>query len=137
MPDGSARGTMAGTLSAVAYSMEVHSDSCTVRTKTKKSRLSEQKNILSGQVGKGVGSSWITDPLFLPNSDRREVSRMSDSDTIFILTKEDVIGEAKEMGIPEEAITDDVLYKVKKGVEWGLECWTEVVKTALDEAMKS
>jgi len=62
---------------------------------------------------------------------------MSDSDTIFILTKEDVIGEAKEMGIPEEAITDDVLYQVKKGVEWGLECWTEVVKTALDEALKS
>ena len=62
---------------------------------------------------------------------------MSDSDTIFILTKEDVIGEAKEMGIPEEAITDDVLYRVKKGVEWGLECWTEVVKTALDEALKS
>ena len=62
---------------------------------------------------------------------------MSDSDTIFILTKEDVIGEAKEMGIPQEAITDDVLYQVKKGVEWGLECWTEVVKTALDEALKS
>ena len=61
---------------------------------------------------------------------------MSDSDTIFILTKEDVIGEAKEMGIPEEAITDDVLYQVKKGVEWGLECWAEVVKTALDEALK-
>ena len=62
---------------------------------------------------------------------------MSDSDTIFILSKEDVIGEAKEMGIPEEAITNDVLYQVKKGVEWGLECWTEVVKTALDEALKS
>ena len=60
---------------------------------------------------------------------------MSDSDTIFILTKEDVIGEAKEMGIPEEAITDDVLYQVKKGVEWGLECWTEVVKTAIKEAL--
>ena len=62
---------------------------------------------------------------------------MSDSDTIFILTREDVIACAKEMGIPEEAITDDVLYQVKKGVEWGLECWTEVVKTALDEALKS
>ena len=59
------------------------------------------------------------------------------SEVVFILTKEDVIGEAKETGIPEEAITDDVLYQVKKGVEWGLECWTEVVKTALDEAQKS
>ena len=62
---------------------------------------------------------------------------MSDSDTIFILTKEDVIGEAKEMGIPEEAITDDVLYQVKKGVEWGLECWTEVMKEAINMALKS
>ena len=62
---------------------------------------------------------------------------MSDQNTIFILTREDVIGCAREMGIPEEAITDDVLYQVKKGVEWGLECWTEVVKTALDEALKS
>ncbi len=42
---------------------------------------------------------------------------MSDQNTIFILTREDVIGEAKEMGIPEEAITDDVLHQVKKGVE--------------------
>ncbi len=62
---------------------------------------------------------------------------MSDQTTIFILTKEDVIGCAKEMGIPEEAITDDVLYKVKKGVEWGLECWSDVVKTAIREALNS
>jgi hypothetical protein len=53
---------------------------------------------------------------------------MSDNNTIFILTREDVIGCAKQMGIPEEAITDDVLYQVKKGVEFGLECWAEVVK---------
>ena len=62
---------------------------------------------------------------------------MSDPNTIFILTKEDVIGEAKEMGIPEEAITDDVLQQVKKGVEFGLECWTDVVKIALDEALRN
>jgi len=62
---------------------------------------------------------------------------MGDSNTIFILTKEDVIGCAREMRIPEEAITDDVLHQVKKGVEWGLECWTEVVKTAIAEAVKS
>ena len=39
------------------------------------------------------------------------------NDTVFILTREDVIACAKEMGLPEEAITDDVLYQVKKGVE--------------------
>jgi hypothetical protein len=62
---------------------------------------------------------------------------MADKDTIFVLTREDVIGCAREMGISEEAITDDVLAQVKKGVEWGLGCWSEVVKTALDFALKN
>ena len=62
---------------------------------------------------------------------------MADKDTIFVLSKEDVIGCAREMGIPEETITDDILAQVKKGVEWGLECWSEVVKTSLDFALKS
>ena len=58
-----------------------------------------------------------------------------DNGTIFVLTREDVIGCARELGIPEESITDDVLARVKKGVEWGLECWTDVVKTAIREAL--
>ena len=63
--------------------------------------------------------------------------RVSDSNTIFILTREDVVGCAREMGIPEEAITDDILAQVKKGVEWGLECWSEVMKEAINMALKS
>jgi len=59
------------------------------------------------------------------------------NDTIFILTREDVIECAREMGIPPEAITDDVFQQVKKGVEWGLECWSEVVKEAINMALKS
>jgi hypothetical protein len=59
------------------------------------------------------------------------------NDTIFILTKEDVMECAREMDIPAEAITDDVLTQVKKGVEWGLECWSEVVKEAINMALKS
>ena len=62
---------------------------------------------------------------------------MSDLNTIFILTREDVIECAREMGIPEEAITDDVLYQVRKGIEFGLECWSEVVKEAINMALKS
>ncbi len=58
-------------------------------------------------------------------------------DTIFVLTREDVIECAREMGISEEAITDDVLSQVKKGVEWGLECWSEVVKEAITIALKN
>ena len=62
---------------------------------------------------------------------------MSDRNTIFILTRDDVVLCAGQMGIPEQAITDDVLYQVKKGVEWGLECWPEVMKEAINMALKS
>ena len=40
----------------------------------------------------------------------------SEIDTIFVLTREDVLGCAREMGVSEESITDAVLYQVKKGV---------------------
>jgi hypothetical protein len=59
------------------------------------------------------------------------------SETIFVLTREDVVICAEQMGIPAEAITDDVLRQVKKGVEWGLECWSEVMKEATNVALKS
>ena len=62
---------------------------------------------------------------------------MAAEDIIFVLTKEDVIECARMKGIPEEAITDDVLRQVKKGVDSGLECWSEVVMAAIDFALKS
>jgi hypothetical protein len=65
---------------------------------------------------------------------------MAGKKAVFILTKEDVINCAKEMGIPAEAITDDVLDRVKKGVECGLfgrGGWREVVKEAISWALKS
>ena len=62
---------------------------------------------------------------------------MADTDTIFVLSKVDVVGCAQEMGIPEEAITDGVLDRIKDAVEWGLECWDEVVKEAINMALKS
>ncbi len=52
-------------------------------------------------------------------------------DMIFVLTKEDIIACAREMGIPEEAITDDVLYHIKHGVQTALVGCTEVVKAAI------
>ncbi len=33
-------------------------------------------------------------------------------------------------------LTDDELYQVKKGIEWGMECWTIVVNTAIDIAVQ-
>ena len=62
---------------------------------------------------------------------------MEEPKTIFILTRDDVLLCAQEMGIPEETITDDVLDRVKKGVEWGLSCGSEVMKEAIDMALKS
>jgi len=62
---------------------------------------------------------------------------MADNDTIFVLTREDVIECAREMDIPEESITDDVLRQVRKGVDSGLGCWSEVVKEAINFALKS
>lgn len=59
-----------------------------------------------------------------------------DGEVVFILTREDVISCAEELGIPKEAITDDVLYQVKKGVGFGLEGWSEVVKAAISYALK-
>jgi hypothetical protein len=49
---------------------------------------------------------------------------------------EDVLTCAKELGIPKEAITDDIFYKVRKGVESAWEGWPEVVKGAIIEALK-
>lgn len=55
---------------------------------------------------------------------------------VFQLTREDIVGEAIEMGIPKEAITDEVLEQVKRGLESGLECWTEVAQEAIKEAIQ-
>ena len=57
-------------------------------------------------------------------------------EVVFILTREDVLLRAKEMGIPADEITDDIFYQVKKGVEWGLECWSEVMKEAINMVLK-
>jgi len=62
---------------------------------------------------------------------------MASAKEVVILTREDVLLCAQQMGIPEEAITDDVFNQVKKGVEWGLESWHEVMREAIDFALKS
>jgi hypothetical protein len=104
--------TMAGTVSAVAYFW-------------KSTRTVAQYEPQPKRVG-------------APNTHiERRKPIMADKDTIFVLTREDVTECAREMGIPEETITDEVLRQVKKGVEFGLECWSEVVKEAINMALKS
>ena len=62
---------------------------------------------------------------------------MDDQNIIFVLTKENVLECARMKGIPDEAITDDILRQVRKMVDSGLECWSEVVMAAIDFALKS
>ena len=52
-------------------------------------------------------------------------------DVVFVLTRADVISCARELDIPEEAITDEMLEEIKKGVDWGMEFWSDVVKEAI------
>jgi hypothetical protein len=49
---------MAGTLSAVAYSMEVNSDDCTVRATTKESRHSELHPVKNRKGGETMPIKW-------------------------------------------------------------------------------
>jgi hypothetical protein len=53
------------------------------------------------------------------------------SKVLFQLTTEDVQNIAlKRIG---RKLMDDELYRVQKGIEFGLECWEDVVKAAIDE----
>ncbi len=61
----------------------------------------------------------------------------SSKDTIFVLTRKDVIECARELGIPGEAITDDILEGVVQGMELDGRWWRCVVKDAINYALKS
>jgi len=50
---------------------------------------------------------------------------------VVILKKDDIMACAQEMGIPQEAITDDVLERIKEGVQSALKGKTEVVMAAI------
>ena len=62
---------------------------------------------------------------------------VADRDVLFAIVKEDVLECAREEGIPEEAITDDVLHYVRKALDDAFEDWSVVVKDAINYALKS
>jgi hypothetical protein len=55
-------------------------------------------------------------------------------DIIFILTKDDVLTCAKELGISKEQVTSEVIKLVKKNLALEFSHWREVVNCALKEA---
>jgi hypothetical protein len=53
---------------------------------------------------------------------------------IFVLTEADVLQIAwQKFGIRK--LTKEQMHQVKKGIEFGLECWEEVVTAALQEVL--
>jgi len=75
-------------------------------------------------------------PLFYGRTEREE-SMIRSSEVVFLIQRQDVLNCAAEMGIPAEDVTDDIIDLVRKGVQFGLECWTDVVKEALSMSLKS
>jgi hypothetical protein len=53
---------------------------------------------------------------------------------VFVLTEADVLQVAgRKFGVSE--LTEEQMHQVKKGIEFGLECWEEVVTAALQEVL--
>ena len=55
---------------------------------------------------------------------------------IFMVTREDVLDCANEMGMSEEQVTEDVIEMVREKVKQGLRDQREVVKSIVKEAIK-
>lgn len=55
---------------------------------------------------------------------------------IFILTRDDLLACARELGISPRRVTDEVIELVKRRVAYGLRCWPELIKSSLREAIK-
>ena len=55
---------------------------------------------------------------------------------IFMVTKDDILTCANELGIPKEQVTDDVIELVKEKVSQDLRHCREVIKGIVKEAVK-
>lgn len=55
--------------------------------------------------------------------------------TLFVLTEEDAQIMATQMGV--ETLTDDQIRRVQKGVESGLDGWSDVLEAAIREAVRA
>jgi len=57
-------------------------------------------------------------------------------DIIFMLTKDEVLACAHELGISKEQVTDDVIELVKSRINLEFRHWPEIVKGLLKEVTK-
>lgn len=66
---------------------------------------------------------------------------MAKNTIIFQLSRADVVECIRQLDLPyvvdaETTVTDEFLHDVQKGIEWGLECWSDVMKVAVMEALE-
>jgi len=54
---------------------------------------------------------------------------------IFMVTRDDVLACADELGMSQEQITDDVIEQVKEKVSHGLDGWRVVIKDMVKETI--
>lgn len=54
---------------------------------------------------------------------------------LYVLCACDAETIACQMGLTRK-LTDEELSQIQKGLEFGLECWSEVMRTAIKEALK-
>jgi len=64
------------------------------------------------------------------------VAEGSGEEIIFMLTKDEVLACAHELGTSEEQVTDDVVKLVKSRINLEFRHWPEIVKGLLTEATK-
>jgi len=65
---------------------------------------------------------------------RKDEREQFEKERIFYLQREDIFIIAEQMGIPREKLTEEVMARVKRGVESGL-VWAEIVEYAIKDAL--
>jgi hypothetical protein len=62
--------------------------------------------------------------------------KKKDKDIIFTLTRDEVMAYARELDIPEERVTDEVLELIKDRLNHEFSQWPEIVKEILAKAVQ-
>ncbi len=64
------------------------------------------------------------------------MSEENRQDIVFVLTREQVLACARELGIAEEQLTDEVIGLVKSSLEVEFRRWPQIVKEILTQAVQ-
>jgi hypothetical protein len=62
------------------------------------------------------------------------MAEKSRKEIVFILTTDDILARAKELGITEEQLTDEAIELIKNRLEAEFKRWPEIVKETLAQA---